>query len=103
MKRPCYTVFLYTYTDLIKWRQIFMRIIEFKMERPGLLNVGDEIDVEESQLQTLQGIIYYYTIYPALAMSNNIPARNKLKNFHGKVVDIKATESAAFVYGEFEE
>ena len=41
--------------------------------------------------------------FRALAMSNNIPARNKLKNFHGKVVDIKATESAAFVYGEFEE
>ena len=80
-----------------------MRVIEFKMERPGLLNVGDEIDVEESQLRTLQGTVYYYTIYPALAMSNNIPARNKLKNFHGKVVDIKATESAAFVYGEFEE
>lgn len=80
-----------------------MRVIEFKMERPGLLEVGDEIEVEESQLQTLQGVVYYYTIYPALAMSNNIPARNKLKNFHGKVVDIKSTESAAFVYGEFEE
>ncbi len=80
-----------------------MRTIEFKMERPGLLNEGDEIRVEESQLQTLQGTVYYYTIYPALAMSNNIPARNKLKNFNGRVAEIKATESASFVYAEFEE
>lgn len=78
-----------------------MRIIEFKMERPGLLNVGDEVRVEESQLQTLQGVVYYYTIYPALAMSNNIPSRDRLKTFEGKVVDIKVTESASFVYAEF--
>ena len=80
-----------------------MRTMEFKMERPGLLNVGDEIEVEESKLSTLQGIIYYYTIVPALAMSNNIPARDKLKCFNGKVVDIRTTESASFVMGEFEE
>lgn len=78
-----------------------MRTIEFKMERPGLLSIGDEVRVEESQLQTLQGIVYYYTIYPALAMSNNIPARNRLKTFEGRVIDIKTTESASFVYAEF--
>ena len=80
-----------------------MRVIEFKMERPGLLNVGDEIDVEESQLQTLQGIVYYYTIYPALAMSNNIPARNKLKNFHRKVVDIKGYRKCSICIRRVEE
>lgn len=73
------------------------------MERPGLLNVGDEVEVDVSQLQTLQGVVYYYTIKPALAMSNNIPARNKLNVLKGKVVDIKATESASFVYAEFED
>lgn len=80
-----------------------MRLIEFKMERPGLLNVGDSIEVEESRLQTLQGTVYYYTIIPALAMSNNIPAKNKLNHFQGKVTDIRKTESASFVMAEFEE
>ncbi len=80
-----------------------MRSIEFKMERPGLLNVGDNIEVEELKLQTLQGTVYYYTIIPALAMSNNIPARNKLNHFQGVVTDIRKTESASFVTAEFEE
>lgn len=80
-----------------------MRVIEFKMERPGLLKVGDDVMVEESQLQTLQGIVYYYTISPALAMSNNIPARKRLKSLEGMVTDIKTTESASFVYVEFSE
>lgn len=80
-----------------------MRTIEFKMERPGLLHVGDNIEVDVSQLQTLQGTMYYYTIKPALAMSNNIPARQKLNNLSGKVVKIDETESASFVYAEFEE
>lgn len=80
-----------------------MRLIEFKMERPGLLHEGDLIEVEESRLQTLQGVVYYYTIIPALAMSNNIPARDKLKHFSGKVTDIRQTESASFVTAEFEE
>ena len=80
-----------------------MRLIEFTMERPGLLNVGDSIEVEESRLQTLQGTVYYYTIIPALAMSNNIPAKNKLNHFQGKVTDIRKTESASFVMAEFEE
>lgn len=80
-----------------------MRTVEFKMERPGLLNVGDEIEVDVSQLQTLQGVMYYYTIKPALAMSNNIPARQKLKNLTGKVVKINETESASFIFAEFEE
>lgn len=79
-----------------------MRKIEFKMERPGLLNVGDEVKVDESKLQTLQGIVYYYTIVPALAMSNNIPAKDKLKVFSGKVTNIRATESASFVEVTFE-
>lgn len=79
-----------------------MQRVEFKMERPGLLKVGDEVTVEESKLQTLQGVIYYYTIYPALAMSNNIPSKDRLKTNKGVVVDIKETESASFVYANFE-
>lgn len=80
-----------------------MRQIEFKMEREGLLNVGDDVEVEEEQLLTLQGMMAYYTIIPALAMSNNIPYTDKLNNFKGKVVKIVPNESASFVTVEFEE
>lgn len=42
-----------------------MRRIEFKMERPGLLEVGQKITVTEGLLPSN----YYYTIDPSLAMS----------------------------------
>ena len=48
-----------------------MRRIEFKMERPGLLEVGQKITVTEGLLPSN----YYYTIDPSLAMSPNIPFR----------------------------
>ena len=60
-----------------------MRRIEFKMERPGLLEVGQKITVTEGLLPSN----YYYTIDPSLAMSQNIPFRYRLKNREGVVAD----------------
>ncbi|MDL2302135.1 hypothetical protein LJC58_07260 [Lachnospiraceae bacterium OttesenSCG-928-D06] len=76
-----------------------MRNLEFKMERPGLLQVGQEITVTEGLLPSN----YYYTIDPALAMSANIPFRDRLKSNKGKVLDIVENDRGFYVTVAFDE
>lgn len=80
-----------------------MQKIDFRMERPNLVKVGDKITVDESMLQTLAGRVYYYTINPALAMSGNIPARDRLKTNEGTVVEIIDEGALWTVWCEFED
>lgn len=47
------------------------REMDFRMSRPNLVKAGDKVELYESVLNTLEGTMYYYTIEPALAMSNN--------------------------------
>ena len=47
------------------------RKMEFRMERAGLIQVGDQVSLKEDSSSTMAGIIYYYTIRDAVAMSNN--------------------------------
>jgi len=65
-----------------------MKEIEFRMERPNLVKEGDKVEVSARDLQTLQGLMYCYTIEPAVAMSGNIPIRNKVNNLNGTVSKI---------------
>lgn len=51
------------------------RDMDFRMERPGLVEVGQHVTMTESILKTLSGTMYYYTINDAVAMSNNTPKR----------------------------
>ena len=76
-----------------------MRRMEFKMERPGFLEVGQKIHVTEGVLPSN----YYYTIDPALAMSANIPFRDRLKTKDGIVVDITENPRGFYVTAEFDE
>jgi len=76
-----------------------MRRMEFKMERQGLLEVGQKITVTEGLLPSN----YYYTIDPSLAMSGNIPFRNRLKSTEGTVVDIIENARGFYVTAEFDE
>lgn len=76
-----------------------MRRMEFKMERPGLLEIGQEITVTEGVLPSN----YYYTIDPSLAMSGNIPFRNRLKSSGGTVADIVENARGFYVTVEFDE
>lgn len=73
--------------------------MEFKMERQGLLEVGQKITVTEGLLPSN----YYYTIDPSLAMSGNIPFRNRLKSTEGIVVDIIENARGFYVTAEFDE
>ena len=76
-----------------------MRQMEFKMERTGLLEVGDVLPATESKLPTS----YYYTLGKAYAMSANYAVSERLKSREGKVVDVKETEKGYFVTVEFDE
>lgn len=76
-----------------------LRRMEFKMERQGLLEIGQKITVTEGLLPSN----YYYVIDPALAMSANIPFRYRLKSREGVVADIIENPRGFYVTAEFDE
>ena len=76
-----------------------MRMMEFKMERQGLLKEGDIVTVTEGVLPSN----YYYTIDPSLAMSANIPFRERLTVKEGKVIKIIENERGFYVTAAFDE
>lgn len=76
-----------------------MRRMEFKMERLGLLEVGDVLPITEGKLPGS----YYYTLGKAYAMSANYSLSERLKSDKGKVVEIEETPKGYFVTVEFEE
>ena len=76
-----------------------MRQMEFKMERMGLLKVGDVLPVTEGKLPTS----YYYTLGKAFAMSANYKFNERLSSKEGKVVSVEETPKGYFVTVEFNE
>ncbi|MBQ1734176.1 MAG: hypothetical protein K6B39_03040 [Lachnospiraceae bacterium] len=76
-----------------------MRLIDFKMERPGLLKAGDEVHITEGTLPSS----YYYTIDPSLAMSANLLFRERIKSKNGVVRSIEETPRGFYVKVEFDE
>ena len=76
-----------------------MRTIEFKMERQGLVQVGDKVEVVERE-----GVNYSYIIEPAVAMSGCYPNSQRIKAKEGTIVSVeKAPLSGYVVIAEFEE
>lgn len=82
-----------------KRRMRNMRQMEFKMERQGLLEEGQEVNVTESALPTS----YYYTITPAVAMSRNYQAYERLQSRKGIVKEVKETPRGFYTVVEFDE
>ena len=76
-----------------------MRRMEFKMERQGLLEIGQQITVTEGLLPSN----YYYTIDPSLAMSGNYPFRERMLAREGVVTAIEENDRGFYVTAEFEE
>ncbi len=76
-----------------------MRLMKFKMERPGLVKEGDIVQVSEGELPSN----WYYTIEPAVAMSGNIPLFERLKSTEGKVVKVEPLTVGFYVTVEFDE
>ena len=70
-----------------------MRQMEFKMERPGLVEPGQIVDVTEGVVAAY----FYYTIEPAVAMSANYRSWQRLKSGQGKVIDVKQTPQGYYV------
>ena len=76
-----------------------MRTMEFKMERTGLLSVGDVLPVTEGKLPNS----YYYTLGRAYAMSANYPEKERLRSTEGRVIDVRETPKGFFVTVGFDE
>nr|MCR4610476.1 hypothetical protein [Lachnospiraceae bacterium] len=76
-----------------------MREVEFKMERDGLIKVGDVLPVTEGKLPNS----YYYILGRSFAMSGNFPITDRLKSKEAKVLDIKETPRGYYVVAQLDE
>ena len=74
-----------------------MRDMEFKMEiEYKQIYEGAQVSVEEGYLQ--DGLVVYYTITPAVAMSANFTRQEALRSRTGKVKHIRQDESSGAFY-----
>lgn len=76
-----------------------MRTIEFKMERPGLVTAGQEVEITEHEAASGCS----YIIEPAVAMSGCYKGRDRLKSRSGVIKEIKHNDRGYYVIAEFDE
>lgn len=76
-----------------------MRREEFKMERTGLLEVGDVLPITEGKLPGS----YYYTLGKAYAMSANYAVSERIKQGKERLWMSNETPKGYFVTVEFDE
>ena len=76
-----------------------MRQEKFKMERQGLIHIGDEVEISEFQSY----MNYSYIIEPAVALSGCFKGNQRIKSKEGVIVNIEDTPRGFIVTAEFEE
>lgn len=76
------------------------RLMKFKMERSGQVEVGQEVDIREGNLPNS---VFYYVIEPAVAMSGNFPLGERLLARKGIVTEIAEEPRGFYVTVSFEE
>jgi len=76
-----------------------MREVVFKMERPGLVEEGQIVDISES----VTPINVNYMIEPAVAMSGLFKFNERLKSRQGVVRSIIQNDRGYYVTVEFDE
>lgn len=76
-----------------------MRTEEFKMERAGLINVDDVVQITEGTLPSS----YYYTAEPAIAMSGNYAYYERIKSKEGIVKAILEKPQGFYLQISFDE
>lgn len=75
-----------------------MRIEKFKMERPGLVVEGQQVEITEVETAN-----FSYIIEPAVAMSGVFPINKRIKSKGGVVKEIQKTPRGFYVLVEFDE
>ena len=76
------------------------REMEFKMERQGLVEVGQSVEIREGNLPNS---VFYYVIEPAVAMSGNFPLSERLFARTGTVTNIVENDRGFYVTVSFQE
>lgn len=76
-----------------------MREVEFKMERQGLVNINDEVEIIERSSPSN----YHYIIEPAVAMSGCFSIGERILSRKGIVKDIRHSDRGYYVIVDFDE
>lgn len=76
-----------------------MREEQFKMERKGLVEEGQEVKVTER----VNGSLYSYIVEPSVAMSGIYRSNQRIKSDKGIINQIKETERGFYLVVGFDE
>ena len=77
------------------------QMVDFTMEREGLVKPGDRVELKEDRASTMSGMMYYYTIKDAIAMSSNL--KRPLTKLAGTVRRVEQQVSIYMVTVELDE
>ena len=77
------------------------QMVDFTMEREGLVKPGDRVELKEDRASTMSGMMYYYTIKDAIDMSSNL--KRPLTKLAGTVRRVEQQVSIYMVTVEIDE